>query len=182
MRPFALASLVVILAALALAVPTSAMADGATVSVRNSRFGKILTDGRGYTLYLFTRERTKRSRCYGQCAVAWPPLLTTGSPRAAGGARSRYLGTTRRSDGRRQVTYRGHPRLLLRQREAAAPGPVPERVPVRRALARPLAEREGDPLSDGQAWNRASRALRSPSDESPHAPHFSVLTFVRIPT
>ena len=108
MRKLLLASLVAVIAVLALAAPSGAMA-GATVSVRDSRFGRILTDGRGFTLYLFTRERTSRSRCYGQCAVAWPPLLTTGKPRAAGAARSWHLGTTRRADGTRQVTYRGHP-------------------------------------------------------------------------
>ena len=108
MRKLLLASLVAVITVLALAAPSGAMA-GATVSVRDSRFGRILTDGRGFTLYLFTRERTSRSRCYGQCAVAWPPLLTTGKPRAAGAARSRHLGTTRRADGTRQVTYRGHP-------------------------------------------------------------------------
>ena len=108
MRKLLLVSLVAVISSLALVAPSGAMA-GATVSVRDSRFGRILTDGRGFTLYLFTRERTSRSRCYGQCAVAWPPLLTTGRPRAAGAARSRHLGTTRRADGTRQVTYRGHP-------------------------------------------------------------------------
>jgi len=42
-------------------------------------------------------------------AAAWPPLLTTGAPRAGAGARERLLGTTRRRSGKRQVTYRGHP-------------------------------------------------------------------------
>ena len=87
-----------------------AQAAGASVSVRDSdRYGRYLTDGAGRTLYLFTRERGSASRCYGACARAWPPLLTRCAPRAGRGARRSLLGTTRRRDGSRQVTYGGHP-------------------------------------------------------------------------
>ena len=82
---------------------------GASVRVMSSRYGKVLFDGHSRSLYLFTRERDKRSRCYGACAEAWPPLLTTGSPRALRGANASELGTTRRRDGSLQVTYAGHP-------------------------------------------------------------------------
>jgi predicted lipoprotein with Yx(FWY)xxD motif len=80
-----------------------------TVTVGRSAFGRILFDGRGRALYLFTRETTKTPRCYGACAKAWPPFLTKGSPSAARGVRGSLLGTTRRTDGTTQVTYRGHP-------------------------------------------------------------------------
>jgi predicted lipoprotein with Yx(FWY)xxD motif len=82
---------------------------GASVKVMRSRYGRVVFDGRGRALYLFTRDRTSRSRCYGDCATAWPPFLTSGEPRARGAARSRLLGTTRRRDGKAQVTYRGQP-------------------------------------------------------------------------
>jgi predicted lipoprotein with Yx(FWY)xxD motif len=75
----------------------------------SSRYGRMLFDGAGRALYLFTRDRTTRSRCYGDCATAWPPFLTKAEPQARGGARSSLLGTTRRRDGKQQVTYRGHP-------------------------------------------------------------------------
>lgn len=103
------------IAALALAAPPSAMAQNrqhGSVAVKRTSFGSILTDGRGYVLYLFTRERGRpTSRCYGACARAWPPLLVRGNrrPRALSGANRRLLGTTRRRDGTRQVTYNGHP-------------------------------------------------------------------------
>jgi predicted lipoprotein with Yx(FWY)xxD motif len=82
---------------------------GAVVKVVDSQFGRVVADRRGEALYLFDLERRPRSRCYGDCAVAWPPLLTKGKPRAGRGAAQRLLGTTRRRDGRLQVTYRGHP-------------------------------------------------------------------------
>jgi predicted lipoprotein with Yx(FWY)xxD motif len=91
------------------AYPGKPLARGPRVRTHSSRYGRILTDGGGRTLYLFTRDTSGRSRCYGQCARAWPPLLATGKPRAGSGARARLVGTTRRRDGAVQVTYRGHP-------------------------------------------------------------------------
>lgn len=77
--------------------------------VRSSQFGRVIADRRGEALYLFDREKGGRSRCYGACAKAWPPVLTRGRPRAGRGAKRRLLGVTRRRGGRLQVTYRGHP-------------------------------------------------------------------------
>ena len=91
-----------------LAVPASASAS--TVKVDASRYGDILVDGKGRTLYLFTKERTKKARCYGDCARAWPPFLSKGkAPRAGKGTDGRLVGTTKRRHGKRQVTYNGHP-------------------------------------------------------------------------
>ena len=82
---------------------------GRTVRLVRSRFGRILADGRGKAFYYFDKERTRRSRCYGACAKAWPPVLTSGRPVAGRGARARWLGVTRRRSGSLQVTYRGRP-------------------------------------------------------------------------
>jgi predicted lipoprotein with Yx(FWY)xxD motif len=83
---------------------------GSTVEVMRTRFGRILVDGDGRALYLFTRDRGReRSRCYGSCAEAWPPFYTRGEPRAGGHARASRIGTTRRRNGKTQVTYNGHP-------------------------------------------------------------------------
>ena len=82
---------------------------GKTVKVRDSQFGRVLFDANNRAIYLFTREPGRRSRCYGQCAIAWPPVFTRGKPRAGSGVDADLLGTTRRRDGRRQVTYNGHP-------------------------------------------------------------------------
>lgn len=82
---------------------------GATVKVVDSQFGRVSADRRGEAFYLFDKEQGKRSRCYGECAVAWPPVLTKGKPRAGNGADADLLGTTRRRNGKLQVTYHGHP-------------------------------------------------------------------------
>jgi predicted lipoprotein with Yx(FWY)xxD motif len=80
-----------------------------TLKARNTQFGRILVDGKGRALYLFTREPSTRSRCYGQCAVAWPPFYARGKLRAGSGLDSDKLRSSRRRDGRRIVTYNGHP-------------------------------------------------------------------------
>jgi predicted lipoprotein with Yx(FWY)xxD motif len=82
---------------------------GKRVRLVDSQFGDIVGDGRGQAFYVFDRERSGRSECYGDCARAWPPVLTRGRPTAGKGVRSRLLATTRRRGGKRQVTYRGQP-------------------------------------------------------------------------
>jgi predicted lipoprotein with Yx(FWY)xxD motif len=86
---------------------TSARA--ATVHVANSRLGKILVNSSGRTLYLFKKDSGRKSACFGQCASFWPPLRTSGKPKAGSGVKSSLLGTIKRSDGKAQVTYNGHP-------------------------------------------------------------------------
>ncbi|MGI9113274.1 MAG: COG4315 family predicted lipoprotein [Gaiellaceae bacterium] len=82
----------------------------ATLTVRSTRYGVILFDGRGRALYGFTRDRRGGpSQCYGACAQAWPVYFAPGQLRAGNGVRQSLIGTTRRRDGRRQVTYNGWP-------------------------------------------------------------------------
>jgi predicted lipoprotein with Yx(FWY)xxD motif len=99
--------------ALAAAILTTAAAAAttrtATVKLRQTSLGQILADSHGKTLYLFAHDKGRTSRCYGACAAYWPPLITKGKPTAGRGVRKSLLGTTRRRDGRRQVTYHGHP-------------------------------------------------------------------------
>ena len=82
---------------------------GTKLVLGDSQFGRILFDSRKQAIYLFDRETTKRARCYGECAKAWPPVYAKGTPRLGRGLKESLLGTTRRRDGRRQVTYGGHP-------------------------------------------------------------------------
>jgi predicted lipoprotein with Yx(FWY)xxD motif len=95
---------------------------GTTVKTAKSRFGKIIVDGRGRTLYLFEKDRRAHSACSGTCATYWPPLLTTGKPVAGTGTKKSLLGTIRRSNGKKQVTYGGHP--LYRYIQDKKPGQI----------------------------------------------------------
>ena len=95
-----------IAAALALAGATTSRA---TVSVAKSPLGHILVDSKGITLYDFVQDKGGKSTCYGACAALWPPLIAKGRPVAGTGVRASLLGTTKRSDGKLEVTYNGHP-------------------------------------------------------------------------
>ena len=107
---------IAVLAAVGLAVAsTSSAASRATVKTRHGKIGTFLVGGNGKTLYLFEKDKTSKSTCYGQCAQFWPPLLTSGKAKAAGKVRGSLLGTTRRKDGKVQVTYHGHPVYFFSQ-------------------------------------------------------------------
>ncbi|MBM3667905.1 MAG: hypothetical protein FJW90_10610 [Actinobacteria bacterium] len=82
---------------------------GVKVKIQKSEFGKVLMNGGGKALYLFTKDKKGPSKCYDACATAWPPFFTKGKPVAGKGVKGKKLGTTLRDDGRRQVTYGGHP-------------------------------------------------------------------------
>jgi predicted lipoprotein with Yx(FWY)xxD motif len=97
-------------AAAALVAASSALAAGGTpVKVEQTNLGKVIANAQGRTLYLFRADKGTTSACYGQCATYWPPLLTTGKAVAMPGVKATLLGTTKRKDGKLQVTYKGHP-------------------------------------------------------------------------
>ena len=82
----------------------------ATLTVRSSSYGSILFDGKGRALYAFTRDRRGgASRCYGACAKAWPVYFSSSRLVAGKGVKRSLIGTVRRRDGRRQITYNGRP-------------------------------------------------------------------------
>jgi predicted lipoprotein with Yx(FWY)xxD motif len=78
------------------------------VRVAPTAYGMALTDRRGFALYRFTHDTRPASTCYGACARAWPPYLVP-RKQASGATDGGLLGTARRTDGRLQVTYAGHP-------------------------------------------------------------------------
>ena len=78
--------------------------------------GPVLVDGQGLTLYLYeTDHRGAPSRCYGICAIQWPPLILPAgvkAPVAGPGIEPDLLGTAPRTDGTTQITYNGWPLYL----------------------------------------------------------------------
>ncbi len=100
--------------------PAAASSGGALVNVgQNAALGSFLVDSKGMTLYLFTKDAPNTSNCYGGCATAWPPLLTTGAPVPGTGVDDSKLGTTKRTDGTTQVTYNGWPLYYWKNDKAA---------------------------------------------------------------
>jgi predicted lipoprotein with Yx(FWY)xxD motif len=92
--------------------PASGAATGAALTLKTMKgsAGIWLTDASGRTLYLYTADKGTTSTCYNACATQWPPLTTTGAVTVTGQfTAQKYVGTTTRTDGSKQVTYGGHP-------------------------------------------------------------------------
>ena len=117
-----------VLLLVALALQTSAASVGASSSraqvkaAYNEKLGtKILVDGAGRTLYMFTTDlHGKDTVCtpsgpYGTlCPRVWPALTSAGPPRAGKGVEGSLLDEYKRSDGKHQVTYNHHPLYYFR--------------------------------------------------------------------
>ncbi len=96
----------------------------------NKKLGKtILVDGAGRTLYMFTTDLNgKDTVCTPQgpfgaeCPAIWPPLTSTGTPRAGSGVKASLLGVYTRVDGKRQVTYNRHPLFYFHGDPSTPPG------------------------------------------------------------
>ena len=86
-----------------------AAAGATTIALADHGLGKMLVDASGRTLYLWRADTGLSSTCSGACAQGWPPVTTTGTPKATGGVHAGWLGTVKRADGTTQVTYGGHP-------------------------------------------------------------------------
>jgi predicted lipoprotein with Yx(FWY)xxD motif len=113
-QPIKLLTALAVTALVAATAATLAFASGGSthgtrLHIAKTHLGRILVDSRGITLYDFVKDKGKTSVCYGACAALWPPLITHGKPIAGRGVRQSLLGTTKRKDGKLEVTYGGHP-------------------------------------------------------------------------
>ena len=89
---------------------STASATATKVTTKHSKDGTILAAGsKELTVYMFEADKGSTSHCTGACAVAWPPVTTSGSPTASGQAIMADLGTITRAGGVKQLTYKGHP-------------------------------------------------------------------------
>ncbi|UGS34887.1 COG4315 family predicted lipoprotein [Capillimicrobium parvum] len=93
----------------ALAQPAHAAANRAALKLHTNKLGTFLVDGKGMSLYLFEKDKGGKSACFGACAQAWMPYLTSGKATAGKGVAAAKIGTTKRKGGGTQVTYAGHP-------------------------------------------------------------------------
>jgi predicted lipoprotein with Yx(FWY)xxD motif len=102
----------ILLTCLALLVAaTAALGAGqrAKLKLVNTSLGKIVANGRGFTVYMFTRDRRNKDNCSSPCKGVWPPVTTSGKPIAGPGIKRALIGTIPLRRGVRQVTYAGHP-------------------------------------------------------------------------
>jgi hypothetical protein len=143
------------------------IAAAATVGVASSPLGRVAVDSRGRTLYLFEKDRSRRSACHGQCANYWPPLLAHGKPVALGGAEA---GAARNGSGAqtaadtsptRAIRSTGSSRTRSRGKQGA------RLTAIRRRLGRALTgqERRSSPMT-----NRAATPTEAVANDDGPAP------------
>jgi predicted lipoprotein with Yx(FWY)xxD motif len=97
-RSFMMAIAVVTVAA------TAAFAQMAPTKTGDSAKGKVLTNDKGMTLYVFDKDSDGKSACNGPCAGNWPPLMASAGAMPMDG----YTIITRQ-DGGKQWAYKGRP-------------------------------------------------------------------------
>ena len=76
--------------------------------VTTAKYGKILTDSAGVTLYFFSNDPNGTSTCTGGCATSWPAYYKA-NPTLDTGLNSTDLSSFTRSDGPQQLSYKGWP-------------------------------------------------------------------------
>lgn len=74
----------------------------------DAKFGNILTDSSGKTLYFFADDANGASACTGGCLAAWPAFYKS-SLTLSTGLNSSDFATITRPDGTKQTTFKGWP-------------------------------------------------------------------------
>ena len=99
------------IALLAAASATLAAGSPARLKLGRTGLGKIVQNGRGFTIYMFTRDRRNKDNCVkvAGCTGVWPAVTTSGRPVIGPGLKRRLIGTITLPSGAKQVTYAGHP-------------------------------------------------------------------------
>ena len=90
-------------------IARSATQASGTVSLSKTKLGEVLVNSKGHTLYMFAKDKNGKSSCSGSCAKFWPPYLQHGKVTAGTGVKASLLGSTRRSNGSMQITYKRQP-------------------------------------------------------------------------
>jgi predicted lipoprotein with Yx(FWY)xxD motif len=89
------------------------VAAGVTVQTKKvKKYGVVLVNSRGLTLYMFVRDNQKKVTCTSKaCVTIWPPLkIKKGqSPTAGGAAKKNLLGVDKSPAGYSVVTYNHWP-------------------------------------------------------------------------
>jgi predicted lipoprotein with Yx(FWY)xxD motif len=83
------------------AVPVSAAEPAKTM---DTSAGKVYTDEKGMTLYIFDKDEPNKSNCYDDCAKAWPPFMAAADAQPEG-----EWTIVERTDGTKMWAYEGKP-------------------------------------------------------------------------
>lgn len=99
---------------------SSAPASTAELMVAPSKAGQIVVDGKGMSVYYFTKDTkdSGTSACTGACLTAWPPVTTTSATPAVDGVTG-TVGTITTPDGKKQLTINGMPVYYFEKDKAA---------------------------------------------------------------
>jgi predicted lipoprotein with Yx(FWY)xxD motif len=98
-------------------VATVVFAQMAPTKTGDSAKGKVLTDDKGMTLYVFDKDSGGKSACNGPCTGNWPPLTA-----AAGAMAMGDYSVITREDGSKQWAYKDHP--LYTWKDDKKPGDI----------------------------------------------------------
>ncbi|MEU4245463.1 hypothetical protein [Actinoplanes sp. NPDC026619] len=94
------------------AAAPEASAKWVQLSVNKASIGDTVTEVHGFTLYRFAKDSADppASKCTGDCALRWPPVLIQAGGRVfVDGLKNAKVGAIRRPDGTVQVTIAGRP-------------------------------------------------------------------------
>jgi predicted lipoprotein with Yx(FWY)xxD motif len=95
-------------------------ATGDDLAAGNTSLGNVVVDGKGHTVYLFTKDTANsgKSTCTGQCAAIWPAVTTASATPTVKGVTGK-VGTITLADGTKQVTLNGWPLYTFASDSAA---------------------------------------------------------------
>lgn len=86
---------------------TSAAEEAVSLAVATTRFGSVVVDGSGRTLYVFENDSPGASNCSGGCVATWPRYVPAAGAKPDG-IEPRLVGTIT-VDGVQQATLGGRP-------------------------------------------------------------------------
>ena len=103
--------LIAMLAVGAVSAVPAAAAGRTTLKLRKTSVGTILVNGRGFTIYAFTKDGRNRDNCakISGCLSVWPVVGGASKPVLGPGVKHSLVGSITLKGGTKQLTYGGHP-------------------------------------------------------------------------
>jgi predicted lipoprotein with Yx(FWY)xxD motif len=87
---------------------TSVVSDARVDIAMSTSLGSYLVDGKGLTLYYFTKDATDVNSCTDKCITNWP-IFYSEDLQIDSGLKKADFGAFVRADGAKQLTYKGWP-------------------------------------------------------------------------